>query len=82
MVSATRPLVLAGRRFESARLPLDELNPVAGPAAEASARLDLETPDASDDDLFNRILWRATRGDTVPYPEPKRVSVKELTLAR
>lgn len=63
-------------------VPLDELNPAAGPAAQASAKLDLETVDASDDDLFNRILWRAIRGEGVPYPEPKRVSVKELTLAR
>ncbi|HEV7672808.1 MAG TPA: alkaline phosphatase family protein [Thermoanaerobaculia bacterium] len=63
-------------------VPLDELNPAAGPAAQASAKLDLETVDASDDDLFNRILWRAIRGEDVPYPEPKRVSVKELTLAR
>ncbi|HXU32939.1 MAG TPA: beta-propeller fold lactonase family protein [Thermoanaerobaculia bacterium] len=62
-------------------VPLDELNPAAGAAAQASAKLDLETVDASDDDLFNRILWTAIRGD-VPYPEPRRVSVKELTLVR
>ena len=36
--------------------------------------------DASD--LFNRILWTAIRGDGVPYPEPKQVSIKELTLGR
>lgn len=63
-------------------VPLDELNPTTGAAAQASAKLDLETVDASDDDLFNRILWSAIRGEGVPYPEPKRVSVKELTLAR
>jgi YVTN family beta-propeller protein len=63
-------------------VPLDELNPAAGPGAQASARLRLDIPDASDDDLFNRILWSAIRGEAVPYPEPKRVSVKELTLVR
>ncbi|MEP7012113.1 MAG: alkaline phosphatase family protein [Acidobacteriota bacterium] len=63
-------------------VPLDELNPAAGPGAQASARLRLDIPDASDDDLFNRILWSAIRGEAVPYPKPKRVSVKDLTLAR
>ncbi len=61
-------------------VPLDELNPDSGSAAQASARLRLDVPDASNDDLFNRILWAAIRGDE-PYPEPKRVSTKELTLA-
>jgi len=44
---------------------MNEKNP---PAAKAAARLDFSRPDAIDDDQFNRILWRAIKGD-VPYPE-------------
>jgi YVTN family beta-propeller protein len=47
---------------------MDEKNP---PHVKAAARLDFSRPDAVDDDQFNRILWRAIKGN-VPYPEPKR----------
>jgi DNA-binding beta-propeller fold protein YncE len=61
-------------------VPLTELNPPNAPAAAASAHLDLDTVDASDDDLFNRILWQTIKGEESPYPEPQRPSVRELTL--
>ena len=47
---------------------LDDRNPAAGPGAKASARLDLDLEDESDDNLFNHILWAALKGPTVPYP--------------
>ncbi|HKS25652.1 MAG TPA: alkaline phosphatase family protein [Thermoanaerobaculia bacterium] len=46
--------------------------PVAAPApAPEHAQLDFSRADAIDDDVFNRILWKAIKGD-VPYPEVKR----------
>lgn len=47
---------------------LDDLNPASGPGAKASARLNLELEDESDDNLFNHILWEAIKGPSVPYP--------------
>jgi hypothetical protein len=47
---------------------LDEKNPENGPAAKQSMLLDLTSPDASDDDLFNRILWQVIKGDALPIP--------------
>jgi hypothetical protein len=58
-------------------VPLTEMNPAAGRDAGASARLDLHTEDAADEDEFNRILWRAEKGD-VPYPGATRMPVGEL----
>lgn len=56
-------------------VPLDEMNPArrAGNAqarrdAYVSARLPLDRPDQCNEDVLNRILWRATMGDK-PYPE-------------
>jgi hypothetical protein len=64
--------------FESVpnQIPLDELNPepkkVADPVlrqdAIASAELPLDEPDRCDEDVLNRILWRAMRGSNEPYP--------------
>jgi YVTN family beta-propeller protein len=58
------------------RIPLDEMNwPVEklwGKArywAEKSLALNLDEGDAADEDTLNRILWHATRGYDVPYPE-------------
>lgn len=45
------------------RVPLDEMNP-AGRTGEA---LDFSRPDRNDDDLLNRQLWRAVKGNA-PYP--------------
>ena len=58
-------------------VPLDEKNPPAAPAAKPSASLDLSKPDIIDDDLFNRILWLAIKGDA-PYPGPRRATALEL----
>jgi YVTN family beta-propeller protein len=58
---------------------LDEMNPRGTSGARESAKLDLETEDAADEDLFNRILWRAIKG-SVPYPGPTRASALELKI--
>ena len=62
-------------------VPLDEKNPKRGALAEASKRLTLEKEDTSNDDLFNRILWRAIKGDQ-PYPGPRRMSALEARASR
>ena len=58
------------------QVPLDELNPPAKRIADAqlrhdaylSASLPLEKADQCNEDVLNRILWRATMG-AKPYPE-------------
>jgi len=58
------------------QVPLDELNPSAKKIADAqlrhdaylSANLPLEKADQCNEDVLNRILWRATMG-AKPYPE-------------
>jgi hypothetical protein len=65
--------------FESVpnQVPLDLLNPdpkkVADAAlrddAIASAKLPLDEPDRCEEDVLNRILWRAMKGTSEPYPE-------------
>ncbi len=62
-------------------VPLDEKNPPRGALAEASKNLALEKEDMSNDDLFNRILWGAIKGDT-PYPGPTRMSALEAKMSR
>ena len=32
----------------------------------------------ADEDLFNRILWRAAKGPNAPYPGPRRLTGPEL----
>jgi len=57
-------------------VPLDEMNPGARRIDDAqlrhdayvSARLPLDKPDQCNEDVLNRILWRATMGRQ-PYPE-------------
>jgi hypothetical protein len=49
---------------------LNEKNP-----PKESEKLDLSRPDAVDDELFNRILWRVIKGEGVPYPGPTRAAV-------
>jgi DNA-binding beta-propeller fold protein YncE len=61
--------------------PLRELNPRTGAMAEASKKLVLDVEDRSDDDLFNRILWRSLKGDQ-PYPGITRMSSLELKRSR
>ena len=62
-------------------VPLDEKNPRRGALAEMSKKLVLDKEDASNDDFFNRILWRAIRGDQ-PYPGPTRMSALEAKVSR
>jgi YVTN family beta-propeller protein len=57
---------------------LDELNPRGTRGARESARLDLRVEDVADEELFNRILWRAIKGDAATYPRPRRASAHEL----
>jgi hypothetical protein len=65
-----------------AGVSLDERNPERGPGAGESARLDLRFEDASDDELFNRILWTAIKGERVPYPGATRMSALEARRGR
>jgi len=59
------------------RIPLDRMNPepesLADPIlradALASAELDWSAVDRAPEDVLNRILWRARRGVSAPYPE-------------
>jgi DNA-binding beta-propeller fold protein YncE len=58
-------------------VPLDQMNPapvsIADPKlredAELSATLNFAQIDRAPEDVLNRILWRAMRGTSVPYPE-------------
>jgi hypothetical protein len=61
---------------------LDEMNPPRTQGAIESRRLDLATVDAADMELFNHILWRAIKGDSLPYPGPRRMSALEARRAR
>ena len=59
------------------RFPLDQINPPAARVADkvlrqdvlVSEKLPLEEADKCPEDLFNRILWRAMKGSSEPYPE-------------
>jgi hypothetical protein len=62
-------------------VPLTQLNPKRGAMAEASKHLVLDEVDQSNDDLFNRILWRSIKG-AVPYPGSKRMSALDGRVAR
>jgi YVTN family beta-propeller protein len=62
-------------------VPLDEKNPTRGAMAEASKNLTLENEDTSNDDLFNRILWKTIKGDQ-PYPGTTRMSALVPKVSR
>ena len=64
------------------RQPLNQMNPPRGRAAVESRRLDLSEADAADMELMNHILWRAIKGDSVPYPGPRRMSALEARRSR
>jgi len=61
---------------------LDEINPQQGANARASLLLNLDEPDAADEDAFNLVLWREIKGEGVPYPTSKRMSALEIVRAR
>ena len=58
-----------------------ERNPATGRGANESQRLDLSREDAADEDAFNRVLWRAMKGDQ-PYPGTRRLAPLEWKRAR
>jgi DNA-binding beta-propeller fold protein YncE len=60
---------------------MDELNVASGPGARASAHIDLSREDRVDDAAFNRILWRALKGNA-PYPTAHRLAQLEAARAR
>ena len=69
----TSPVHRAARRpcrWTSATWP-------GAPGSAESADLDLAFEDRIPDDRFNRILWRAIKGEGVAYPEPERLSAPE-----
>ncbi len=59
------------------QIPLAQLNPEPKQIADrqlrkdalVSAKLPLNEPDKCDEDVLNRILWRAVKGTRVPYPQ-------------
>ncbi|MEO5903560.1 MAG: SMP-30/gluconolactonase/LRE family protein [Gemmatimonadaceae bacterium] len=57
---------------------LEEKNPRVGIGAEESKKLALGKEDEADEDMFNRILWRAIKGESVPYPGATRIPALEL----
>ena len=62
-------------------VPLNEVNPKQGAMAEMSKKLTVKKEDTSDDDLFNRILWRTIKGDQ-QYPGTRRMSTLDAAVAR
>jgi YVTN family beta-propeller protein len=56
---------------------LDEKNPRTGIGARESLGLALGKEDEADEELFNRILWRAIKGEKRPWPGTKRMSALE-----
>jgi hypothetical protein len=60
---------------------MTELNVATGPGARASAHLDFTREDRVDDAVFNRILWRALKGNA-PYPTARRLAQLEAARSR
>ncbi|MDX2193644.1 MAG: bifunctional YncE family protein/alkaline phosphatase family protein [Gemmatimonadales bacterium] len=54
--------------------PLDERNPATGTGARLSERLELYVEDIADEELFNRVLWIAAKGESRSYPGPSRLA--------
>ena len=63
-------------------ISLDEVNKPNTRNARDSERLDLRFEDIADEDLFNHILWRTIKGESVPYPGARRMSLLELARAK
>jgi len=62
-------------------VPWTEVNPKPAAGAAAMARLNLSIPDSGQDDLFNRVLWRAIKGNR-PYPAERQMPLLELERGR
>lgn len=56
---------------------LNERNTRQTPGASESARLDLTEEDRADENLFNRVLWKAIKGTSVPFPGTRRAGSVE-----
>jgi DNA-binding beta-propeller fold protein YncE len=54
----------------AARIDLGKRNPAGTRTAAISARLDFSHPDAIDDQVFNRVVWAAVRGEDSTLPAP------------
>ena len=63
-------------------ISLTDRNPRRGAAESESRKLDLSEEDRADEDLFNKVLWRALKGDSVPYPGVRRASVLDVRRAQ
>ncbi len=61
---------------------MSEVNLAGGPDARRSARMDLAAADRVDDELFNRVLWRAIKGPRARYPAVHRIGTQEYVRAR
>ena len=61
-------------------ISLDERNPAGTRNARLSEGLDLHVEDVANEALFNRILWRAIKGDSLPYPGTRRLSARDLKI--
>ena len=57
---------------------LTEKNGRVGIDAQQSKKLALTKEDQADEDLFNRVLWRAIKGESRPFPGVKRMSALEV----
>jgi YVTN family beta-propeller protein len=58
-------------------VPLEERNVAGAPGSAESEELDLAFEDRIPDDRFNRILWRAIKGEEAAYPGPEQMSAPE-----
>ena len=63
-------------------VPLTDTNPATGRGATESAQLDFRFEDIADENLFNQVLWRAIKGEQVPYPGSTRMSSLEFKRAK
>ncbi|HWP71461.1 MAG TPA: bifunctional YncE family protein/alkaline phosphatase family protein [Gemmatimonadaceae bacterium] len=60
---------------------LDARNPQGGPGSREAAVLDFRFEDVAEEDGFNRSLWLAIKGTTVPFPGVTRLTGLELRRA-
>ena len=63
------------------RVDLFAKNPLKGPGAEASLRLDFSDFDRADPEIMNHLLWKAIKPD-VSMPAPVRSGVLAAGLDR